>query len=76
MAETREIVSCYNQFVILERTNEKSPASPPPCPILSPVLHPSFFIPANDAVVVTPLGAGLQGIFQDLNFPASHPLLS
>jgi hypothetical protein len=42
---------------------------------LSPVLHPSFFILANDGVVVTPPGYGLQGIFQDLKFPASHPLL-
>ena len=39
------------------------------------ILHPAFFILANDAVVVTPPGAGLQGIFQDLKFPASHPLL-
>ncbi len=40
------------------------------------ILHPAFFIPANDAVVVTPLGSGLQSIFEDLNFPASHPLQS
>ena len=43
---------------------------------LSLILHPSFFILANDAAVVTAPVSGLQDVFQDLNFPASHPLQS
>lgn len=39
--------------------------------VLAPVLQPSFFILANDALVVTPPASDLQRIFQDLAFPAS-----
>jgi hypothetical protein len=43
---------------------------------LSPILHPSFFILAKDAVVVAPPGSGLEKIFHDLNIPGSYPLQS